>query len=310
MMPLKLGDKKMTTNGPDRSDNGRARSEQSDLQGQPAGAPRSDVDIAELSRSMLSRLSRAIETEIVPRFMLAFESQDESRPVAAGLALEERIDEMVQLVLDHEADVASKYVDALRSQGIPLSEIYLDLLAPAARRLGEMWEIDDASFAEVAIGVCRMHQVLLEFSRCFDPLDRNTGNGHCALIAPTPGEEHTFGLFMVIEFLRRGGWHCFTGAPPTRNELLELVKARHFDAVGLSLSAERHIEETGVTINDIRRVSKNSNVAIILGGHQANENPELVSKLGADGTAIDGQSTVRVLNQLCGVGNGESARGQ
>ena len=56
----------------------------------------------------------------------------------------------------------------------------------------------------------------LEFSRCFDPVDRNKGNGRTALIAPTPGEEHTFGLFMVIEFLRRAGWHCFTGAPPTR----------------------------------------------------------------------------------------------
>jgi len=158
----------MSTNGPERPDGGGAQSENSDLMGQPSGT-QSDDEIAELSRSMLSRLSRAIETEIVPRFMLAFESQSKSRPVAAGLSLGARVEEFVQLVLEHDADVASKYVDALRHQGAPLSDVYLDLLAPSARRLGEMWETDDASFAEVAIGVCRMHQVLLEFSRCFDP---------------------------------------------------------------------------------------------------------------------------------------------
>ncbi len=299
----------MTTNGPDRPHDGRAQSEQSNEPVQATGeVGTSTFDIAELGRSMLSKLSHTIETELVPRFMLAFESERKLHPVAAGIQLGDRVEEFVRLVLDHDAEVAAEYVNALRSQGISLAEIYLDLLGPSAQRLGTMWETDDASFAEVAIGVCRMHQVLLEFSRCFDPVERNRGHGRSALIAPTPGEEHTFGLFMVIEFLRRDGWHCFTGAPPTRKELLDLVQSRHFDAIGLSLSAERHIEETGVTIAEIRRVTGGSNIAILLGGHLANENPALVSELGADGTAADGQATSRVLNELCGVHSGDTAR--
>lgn len=300
----------MKSNGSDRREGDSAQSGYSDNARQQSSATRSsDVEISRLSRSMLSRLSRTIETEIVPRFMLAFESDNGARSVAANFHLEERIDEFVRLVVEHDAKVAAEYVDALRRQGAPLADIYMDLLAPSARRLGELWETDDASFAEVAIGVCRMHQVLLEYSRCFDPVDGSQGSGRCALVVPTPGEEHTFGLFVVVEFLRRAGWHCFTGSPGSVKELRRLVKSQHFDAVGLSLSAERHIEQTAETIDEIRRHSRNKKTAILLGGQLPNENPDLVSQLGADGTAADGRAAVRVLNKLCGVDSGASARG-
>ena len=71
-----------------------------------------------------------------------------------------------------------------------------------------MWEHDECSFTDVTIGVCRMHQVLLEYSRCFEPPDGPHSQGKNALIVPAPGEQHTFGLFLVVEFLRRDGWHC------------------------------------------------------------------------------------------------------
>lgn len=305
-----LGDKRMTTHGSDRREGGRAQKENADLSdAQNTANSSSDVEIARLSRSMLSRLNRAIETEIVPRFMLAFESDNGARTTAADFRLGERSDEFVQLVIEHDADVAIQYVEALRNQGARLADIYLELLAPSARQLGDMWQTDDVSFTEVAIGVCRMHQVLLEFSRCFDPADGSVASGRSALIVPTPGEEHTFGLFLVVEFLRRAGWHCFTGSPSSVNELRTLVRSQHFDAVGLSLSAERHIGQTEETISDIRRHSRNRKVAVLLGGQMPNEKPELVSQLGADETAVDGRAAVRVLNELCGVNSGASARG-
>jgi methanogenic corrinoid protein MtbC1 len=300
----------MTTHGSDRRDGDHAQEEHADMpDSQSTARPSSDNEIARLSRSMLSRLNRTIETEIVPRFMLAFESDNSVRTEAADFRLSERTDEFVRLVLDHEADVAVQYVDALRTQGASLADIYLELLAPSARRLGAMWDTDDVTFTEVAIGVCRMHQVMLEFTRCFDPADGTEASGRTALIVPAPGEEHTFGLFLVVEFLRRAGWHCFTGSPSSVKELRTLVRSQHFDAVGLSLSAERHIEQTQETIAEIRRHSRNKKVAILLGGKIPNEKPELVSRLGADDTAVDGKAAVRVLNELCGVNNGASARG-
>ncbi|MEM9209028.1 MAG: cobalamin B12-binding domain-containing protein [Pseudomonadota bacterium] len=298
----------MTKIGSDQPEGGRAREESSGTP-TPLGGASPDSDVATLSRSMLSRLSRTIETEIVPRFMLAFESDSRASGAANDLDLGSRVEEFVQIVVDHDAQVAARYIDALRQQGAHLADIYLDLLGPAARYLGVLWEEDDATFADVAIGVCRMHQVLLEFSRCFDPTDNAFGSGRSALIVPTPGEEHTFGLFLVVEFLRRAGWHCWTGSPASIGDLRALVQSQRFDAVGLSLSSNRHVDRTADSIKEIRAYSKNPDAAILLGGSVPNDRPELVSQLGADETATDGRAAVRVLNKLCGVDSGAPARG-
>ena len=293
----------MPTSGSDRPQDDRA---QNDFPSPDDSANRSftsDEDVGFLSRSMLSRLSRTIESEIVPRFMMAFDGSAMGRgsDTLKPQTLNERIEEFVELVRLHDAEVAVEYVSTLRSGGIPLPVIYLDLLAPAARRLGELWEDDRITFADVAIGTCRMHQVLLEFSRCFDSAGHGPSRaGRSALIVPAPGEQHTFGLFLVVEFLRRAGWHCWTGSPATDKDLQSLVRAQQFDAVGVSVSADRNLDQTAATIAGVRRHSKNPDTAILLGGRIVNDNPDLVTHLGADETAVDGRDAVRVLNELCG----------
>ena len=257
-------------------------------------------DITVLSSTMLSKLSRTIESEIVPRLMMAF---DTARPsgLEAGpdlTSIDLDIDMFVHLLLTEDAPVACEYVKTLRAEGVPLATIYLDLLAPSARRLGEMWEHDECSFTDVTIGVCRMHQVLLDFSRCFEPLDGGD-SGKRALIVPAPSEQHTFGLFLVVEFLRRAGWHCWTGTPTTVAELLKLTREQRFDAIGLSVSAERNLERLSDIVNGIREQSANPDIKVLLGGYIFGEQAELARQYGADATAKDGAEAVRVLNRIC-----------
>jgi len=231
----------MTRNNSDSSEGGRAQNSHPESKRQRRSGAASDfMDAQCLSESMLTKLGRTIEAELVPRLMLAFETERAARRQPVAVGLDQRVGEFVDLVLRHDAAVAIEYVATLRDQGTPLTDVYLDLLAPAARKLGDMWDNDDASFTEVTIGVCRMHQVLLEFSHCFRAADNGSNSGRCVLIVPTPGEEHTFGLFLVIEFLRRAGWNCYTGAPSSLDELRKLVRTQSFDAVGLSLSADRN----------------------------------------------------------------------
>jgi methanogenic corrinoid protein MtbC1 len=258
-------------------------------------------DITVLSSTMLTRLSRTIENEIVPRLMMAFDTARPggiaSRPAEARIDLD--VEEFVRLLLRHDAVVACEYVKTLRRKGMPLGTIYLDLLGPAARRLGEMWEQDECSFTDVTIGVCRMHQVLLDFSRCFEPLENAADIGKRALIVPAPGEQHTFGLFLVVEFLRRAGWHCWTGTPATMKDLNSLAGEQRFDAIGLSIGAERNIEQLDEKILRVRERSVNPDVKIILGGNMFSGQDELAREHGADATAEDGRDAVKVLNRIC-----------
>ncbi len=258
-------------------------------------------DITVLSATMLSRLSRTIENEIVPRLMMAF---DAAQPSGLDADLDiARIDldveEFVHLLITHDAPVACEYVKTLRGEGVPLASIYLDLLGPSARRLGELWEQDRCSFTDVTIGVCRMHQVLLDFSRCFEPIENSGEAGRRALIVPAPGEQHTFGLFLVVEFLRRAGWHCWTGTPATMSDLHALAGEQHFDVIGLSVSAERNLERLDQKIGVVRERSVNPDVKVMLGGYIFSGQTELARQHGADATAKDGRDAVRVLNRIC-----------
>ena len=252
-------------------------------------------ELGDFSLKMLSQLGRTIENELIPRLMLAFDSTPASTAAPAANTLSEHVDTFVRLVIENEADVAARYVDTLRSEGFPIATLYLDLLAPAARRLGDMWDTDDVSFADVTIGVCRMHQVLLEFTRCFDATTKNGDDSQTALIAPAPGEQHTFGLFMVMEFLRREGWTCYSGTPSTRKEFLKLANSADFRLIGLSISADRNLQEAGQLIKDLRR---RTDAKILVGGRCVLESPELVDELGADAMARDGREAARVISKL------------
>ena len=267
---------------------------------EPEPAP-AGPELGELSRAMLAKLSSTIEGDLIPRLMLAFETPPDLAKERASPTpdLNGNLDEFVHLLLNHDASVANQYVATLRRSGVPLPVLYLQLLGPAARRLGTMWEEDECSFTDVTIGVCRMHEVLLEFSRCFDANGRDDAPGRNVLILPSPGEQHTFGLFMVIEFFRRSGWTCFTGTPTTGSEFQRLAQASDFDAIGISASAERHIDGAAEQIARIRRQPRTSDVVIIAGGRAFLDNPDLATEIGADAMAIDAEDAVHKLNRLC-----------
>lgn len=259
----------------------------------------SDESVDKFGRQMLSRLSQVIEGDIIPRLMLALDSPGiTGKEQASADRLANSIDDFVHILLSHDASIASRYVETLRADGMPLASIYLDLLAPSARKLGEMWEDDECSFTDVTIGVCRMHQVLLEFSRCFDATQGTVESGRNALVVPVPGEQHTFGILMVVEFMRRGGWNCFTGNPANGREFRKLVRSQDFEVIGISVSADRNIDLAKDLISEIRHGDRNSDSVILAGGRAFLDQPDLVAEVGADATAVDGREAVIELQRL------------
>ncbi len=270
-------------------------------QGQPKPSPAHFAqDVGEFGRNMLSVLSHTIEGDIIPRLMLALGSRTADDPTRATPSerLGESVDEFVHLLLNHDASVATNYVTTLRSDGIPLAALYLDLLAPAARRLGEMWEEDICSFTDVTIGVCRMHQVLLEFSRCFDAGMQSKDPGRNALILPVPQEQHTFGLFMVMEFMRKASWNCYSGQPSSKREFLKLAGAQDFDVIGLSVGNTSHLDLAAELVADVRASSRNRDAIILAGGKVFLDDPDAATRVGADAMAADGREAVEALASL------------
>ena len=251
----------------------------------------------------MGRLLRTIEGEIIPRLVLALQSAPGAAAyegAARSATGEDDVTEFARLVALHDISVASAYLSALLHRGVALETIYLDLLAPAARLLGEWWKQDLRDFTEVTSGLCRMHQLLHEFSPSFLHDAQPSAPDRCVLLVPMPGEQHSFGLIMVAEFFRRAGWDVWDLHPSSPGDLLGVVRKQWFSVIGVSLSCESRMEEVKPLIAAAREQSRNKAVSIMVGGQPFIGHPERVAAVGADATASDGRRAALEANRLVG----------
>lgn len=255
------------------------------------------------------QLLRTIEGEIIPRLMLAHRHAAPSAAAAIGdgRTLDgEDVAEFTGLVLRHDSLVAHSYLQALRAQGVSLEVLFMELLAPAARRMGDMWDTDLLSFAEVTLGLGRMQQLLRDLTPGFHGESEYRSTGYRALLAPTPGEQHTFGLFLVSEFMRRAGWDVSEERTAVSRHLVSRVRQQHFHVVGLSLSCETRTDQLTACIRAMRKASRNPGLGVIVGGPLFLRQPEMVSRVGADATANDAREAPSQAEKLVGLLAGRS----
>ncbi|MFX8024223.1 B12-binding domain-containing protein, partial [Acinetobacter baumannii] len=69
---------------------------------------------------------------------------------------DEHVHTLARLAVEGDADSASSYVRALLDAGASQEQVFLDLLAPCARWMGELWEQDRFDFSQVTIGLWRL----------------------------------------------------------------------------------------------------------------------------------------------------------
>jgi MerR family transcriptional regulator, light-induced transcriptional regulator len=239
----------------------------------------------------LAVLARAIEHEIIPRLMMAHRMPNACLTLpdvpVQRVSLED-VQQFAKLVLSPDENVSQACVEAMRARGISVETIYLDLLAPVARYLGELWEQDLCDFTEVTLGLGRLQQVLRELSPAFGQSNDRPTNGLRVLLLPGPGEQHTFGLVMVAEFFRRAGWDVAGGPWEAGADPVVMVKRERFDIVGFSLANEAHLAELGECVRNVRKASLNTELGIIVGGPAFALNPEYVEQVHADAAVNNG----------------------
>ncbi len=265
----------------------------------------------------LGLLASAIESEIIPRLMMAYRADMEALNPASGgsealvqaplpprepqpQVRQEDVLALAQLVLEEPASAARLHCEDMRARGVPLVQMLLHLLAPTARHLGELWEADEVDFTSVTIALCSLQQLMRELTRSADPdHQEDAGSGiRRVLLAPFPGEQHTFGVLMVGEFFQRAGWEVGGHGALTGQELLRLAGAEWFAMIGVSVAQDTALEDVTALIEQIRRVSKNTKVSVLVGGRLFADDPELIHVVGADATARDAEGALAVAEEL------------
>jgi methanogenic corrinoid protein MtbC1 len=252
--------------------------------------------------AVLTRLTRTIEGEVIPRLLLAHVIPQKSKQdgPANWVMDPKEVQTFSDLIIGSESSRAFRFVDEARNSGRPLENLITKLLAPTATYLGELWKADRCSFTEVTVGLSRLRQILRELGPEFENEKGSWRHGRRALLLPVPGEQHTFGIYVVEAFFRREGWDVCGGPVDTETEITHLVEKQWFAIAGLSLSSGRFFDKLPPLIKSIRRRSCNEGIAVLVGGPLFVSKPELAKEVGADGCAQDAQEAVAQASALLG----------
>ncbi len=253
-------------------------------------------------------LARTIESEIIPRLMLTHRidvardaKNSRGNDLLADVSVGDCVVTLADLALDRPLDVGVAFLQSMQRKGASAESLFIDVISPAARRLGELWKADIRDFTDVTVALTRLQGMMCELTPAFENQDVSRFSSRTVLLAPCPGEQHSLGLLMVQEFFRRAGWYVHPTTPKDMGDLKELVRKSHFDIVGFSVGCEIFTDAVKFAIQVTRRHSKNRAVGIIVGGRLFNDHPELVAAVGADATAVDGREAIQRLPSLLGM---------
>ena len=256
---------------------------------QHSGDKSTDLKIMEL-------LAQMVEGDIIPRLMLAHKThREQNQGQAAGKVLgHTAVVDLAHILLTHEVDDVELILHAYLNSGMHLDEVYVDLMAPAARHLGEMWENDTATFADVTIGLGRMQTLLNRLSDSYRNQEEVRDDLASGLFVTPAGEMHSFGIRMVDELFRRAGWRTLCEPNSRINDVLAMVASEGFHILGIGISTESQVPFVRELIRQVRKVSHNRHILVLVGGSYIVGRPELAASIGADFSASDGREAIAI----------------
>ena len=132
-------------------------------------------------------LAQALQQDLIPQLARAH------RPAPMHITAPE-VDAFTADLLDGGDRAMLARLDVLRQRGFSNVDLCLDLLAPAARKLGALWDEDRCDFTSVTIGVGQLQRLM----RLFGPDSADTAA--TAATAPTAAtaSTHAAGLQLLL----------------------------------------------------------------------------------------------------------------
>ncbi len=272
----------------------------SDADDKPSGEKPTRLDDWQHVEVPVESLLRTLEDELIPRLLVSHPFREPVSPAIEGgcselptgpWASSANIRTLADWCIEQDSEAVNAEVADLLGRGVSLESIYLHLVAPAARALGERWNTDEASFADVSLGLCCLHRLLCDcesvgFHRASTP------ESYSILLTSTPGDQHTFGVAMAADFFRRYGWQVSNLCGLDAGFIVDRLRGTHYSALGLSLHSDQNLEALDRLIGQARRISCNQDILIVVGGNFFLRHPRMVKHVGADLLATDGHKAI------------------
>jgi methanogenic corrinoid protein MtbC1 len=249
------------------------------------------------------RLLRAVvAAEIVPRLIKAHQVAEPPGPAATAHRPPDaaEVHAFARLCASDRPPTAADIIDQIKASGRTTETVFLNLITPAARHLGEQWESDDLSFTQVTTALVLMHQVIHGLGCAVQGGPQVAGDSKRVMLACAPGSTHLLGLVIVSDFFRSAGWHVVLEIGSTDDELQRAVTSEWFDLVGVSVALESQLLALPALVAALKAASLNTGVPVLLGGPIFTTQHHDAGRFGAVAICTDPRAAVKLARSLPG----------
>ncbi len=264
----------------------------------PTAANDSKGSIDLCKTSLLS----VIESQIIPRLL-------DAHPSVKALDLEHAQGDLIaaseqdmldfaQACLATDSQAVFNHLDVLRDKGLGTQTVFLDVITPAARYLGDLWEQDKMDFTVVAQGLLRMHHAMRHLGYETQDGPQTAGDVRRIMLASAPGSQHILGLAMVSEFFRADHWQVVVEISTSEQALVHAVAHEWFDVIGLSVGLIEQLPHIPALIARLKSASRNPNAFVILGGPALLQAKMDGIELAADAISVNAAEAVKLAGDL------------
>ena len=270
------------------------------------------IALAEPSYDLIGEV---VASEVIPRLLMAHRGASAMDSDMTGVAASvhhsrieinetsDVIEEFTQHVLSTDSTAAGDYLALLHDKGLSIESIFLYVLQPVARRLGDLSNQDVCHDVEVTVGMWRLQSLVRDLSAVFQAEAAPVASARSTLVATLPGEPHMLGMRLDAEFFWRAGWDVVCEFPASDEELESLVRDQWFDVLDLSLSSafqrDHRLAAMTATIQKARSASFNPDIRVVVCGRVFLEHPEYSLLVGADaGCATSAKVVLRAESTL------------
>jgi methanogenic corrinoid protein MtbC1 len=186
----------------------------------------------------------------------------------------------LEALLAGDRDTAVRVaIDEGVAGGLSIPDLYLGVIEPAQRRIGELWQENRITVAHehIATAISQLVMALV-----YPRLPRAPANGKRAVVACVDDELHDLGARMVADFFEMAGFGVrYLGANLPTDSLIGIVREDPPDLVVLSVTMALHLDAAREAVHRLREAA-GDRLCVGLGGRAFTWASDLPARLGAD----------------------------
>lgn len=207
-----------------------------------------------------------------------------------------RSERYLQRLLSHDRAGAMEVIRDAMQVETSVHDIYLEVIQPAQRELGRLWELNRISVADEHFATTVSQEVL---ARLYPHWLRAQAEAPRVVVACVEGDLHELGARMVADFFEMAGWHTtYLGANTPVASLVEALLWDPVPVLALSITMASSLGPASNLIESMRANPRLSGLKILVGGRPFIAGTELWRRLGADSYGADADAAIRAAEAL------------